>query len=190
MPVFNKQQEFTGYRGITRDITVARRIEEKERKAARFLDDVVDNMPVAVHLKSVQDGLRVVAWNKAAESRTASARGRQGPHRARPLAAGDADRINVSDVEVANSGVMQDFPDRVIATRDRGNIRVHMRKVPLKDGGGAVTHVLLTAEDITGRLAAEDRLRRQPGAVPKPHPALVRLVPGTGQKLPQRLCLQ
>ncbi|CAN7501239.1 PAS domain S-box protein [Polaromonas sp. LjRoot131] len=161
VPVFNKQQEFTGYRGITRDITVARRIEEKERKAARFLDDVVDNMPVAVHLKSVQDGLRVVAWNKAAENlygiRREDAMGRT-VHDLWPQE--HADRINVSDVEVANSGVMQDFPDRVIMTRDRGNIRVHMRKVPLKDGGGAVTHVLLTAEDITERLGAEDRLRR------------------------------
>jgi PAS domain S-box-containing protein len=161
VPVFNKQREFTGYRGITRDTTVARRIEEKERKAARFLDDVVDNMPVAVHLKSVQDGLRIVAWNKAAESlygvRREDAMGRT-VHDLWPQE--HADRINVSDVEVANTGIMQDFPDRVIMTRDRGRIRVHMRKVPLKDGGGSVTHLLITAEDITERLAAESRLRR------------------------------
>ncbi|SDN13496.1 PAS domain S-box protein [Polaromonas sp. JS666] len=160
VPVFNKQQEFAGYRGITRDTTVARRIEEKERKAARFLDDVVDNMPVAVHLKSVQDGLRIVAWNKAAESlygiRREDAMGRT-VHDLWPQ--DHADRINVSDVEVANTGIMQDFPDRVIMTRDRGRIRVHMRKLPLKDGGGRVTHILITAEDITERLAAEDRLR-------------------------------
>lgn len=160
VPVFNKQQEFAGYRGITRDTTVARRIEEKERKAARFLDDVVDNMPVAVHLKSVQDGLRIVAWNKAAESlygiRREDAMGRT-VHDLWPQ--DHADRINVSDVEVANTGIMQDFPDRVIMTRDRGRIRVHMRKLPLKDGGGRVTHILITAEDITERLAAEDSLR-------------------------------
>jgi len=161
VPMFNKNQEFTGYRGTTRDNTVARRIEDKERKAARFLDDVVDNMPVAVHLKSVQDGLRIVAWNKAAESlygvRREDAMGRT-VHDLWPQE--HADRINVSDVEVSNTGVMQDFPDRTIMTRDRGMIRVHMRKVPLKDGGGRVTHLLITAEDITERLAAENSLRR------------------------------
>jgi PAS domain S-box-containing protein len=161
VPVFNKDHEFTGYRGTTRDTTVARRIEEKERKAARFLDDIVDNMPVAVHLKSVQDGLRVVAWNKAAESlygiRREDAMGRT-VHDLWPSE--HAERINVTDVEVANTGIMRDFPDRVIMTRDRGTIRVHMRKLPLKDSGGRVTHILITAEDITERLAAEDSLRR------------------------------
>jgi PAS domain S-box-containing protein len=160
VPVFDKHHAFTGYRGTTRDTTVARRIEEKERKAARFLDDVVDNMPLAVHLKSVHDGLRVVAWNKAAESlygiRREDAMGRT-VHDLWPTE--HADRINVSDVEVANTGVMQDFPNRVIMTRDRGTIRVHMRKLPLKDGGGRVTHILITTEDITERLAAEDSLR-------------------------------
>jgi PAS domain S-box-containing protein len=160
VPVFDKHNEFTGYRGTTRDTTAARRIEDKERKAARFLDDVVDNMPFAVHLKSVHDGLRVVAWNKEAESlygiRREDAMGRT-VHDLWPQE--HADRINVSDVEVANTGVMQDFPDRVVMTRDRGTIRVHMRKLPLKDSGGRVTHILLTTEDITARLAAEDSLR-------------------------------
>jgi PAS domain-containing protein len=72
VPVFDKNQQFTGYRGTTRDITVSRRTEEKERKAAQFLDDIVENIPMAVHLKSVQDGFRVVAWNKAAETSTES----------------------------------------------------------------------------------------------------------------------
>ncbi|WP_411879683.1 PAS domain S-box protein [Polaromonas sp. YR568] len=160
VPVFDKHNQFTGYRGTTRDTTAARRIEEKERKAARFLDDVVDNMPFAVHLKSVRDGLRVVAWNKEAESlygiRREDAMGRT-VHDLWPQE--HADHINVSDVEVANTGVMQDFPDRVIMTRDRGTIRVHMRKLPLKDSGGRVTHILITTEDITARLAAEDSLR-------------------------------
>jgi len=161
VPVFNKQKEFIGYRGTTRDNTAAKRIEDKERKAARFLDDIVDNTPVAVHLKSVQDGLRIVAWNKAAEKlygvRREDAMGRT-VHDLWPQ--DHAERINVSDVEVSTTGVMQDFPDRTIMTRDRGMIRVHMRKVPIKDGGGKVTHLLITAEDITERLAAEDRLRR------------------------------
>jgi len=160
VPVFDKHQQFTGYRGTTRDITASRRTEDKERKAAQFLDDIVENIPMAVHLKSVQDGFRVVAWNKAAENlygiQREEAMGRT-IHDLWPKP--DADRMHASDLELMASGAMQEFPDLAAHARDRGRIRVHMRKLPLKDASGAVTHILVTSEDITERLVAETRLR-------------------------------
>jgi PAS domain S-box-containing protein len=164
VPVFDKHQQFTGYRGTTRDITASRRTEDKERKAAQFLDDIVENIPMAVHLKSVQDGFRMVAWNKAAENlygiRREEAMGRT-IHDLWPKP--DADRMHASDLELMASGGMQEFPDLAAQARDRGRIRVHMRKLPLKDPSGAVTHILVTSEDITERLEAET----QPAAVAK-----------------------
>jgi PAS domain S-box-containing protein len=160
VPVFDKHRHFTGYRGTTRDITVSRRTEEKEHKAAQFLDDIVENIPMAVHLKSVEDGFRVVAWNKAAESlygiQREEAMGRT-IHDLWPKI--DADRMHASDLELVASGAMQEFPDLAAQARDRGRIRVHMRKLPLKDASGAITHILVTSEDITERLVAEARLR-------------------------------
>ncbi len=160
VPVFDKRNQFTGYRGTTRDITASRRTEEKERKAAQFLDDIVENIPMAVHLKSVQDGFRMVAWNKAAENlygiQREEAIGRT-IHDLWPKA--DADRMHASDLELVASGTMQEFPDLAADAGDGGRIRVHMRKLPLKDASGAITHILVTSEDITERLVAEDRLR-------------------------------
>ncbi|MDP3421369.1 MAG: PAS domain S-box protein, partial [Thiobacillus sp.] len=72
----------------------------------------------------------------------------------------EADRMHAADLELIRSGISEDFPDRLAVTRHRGSIRVHMRKVALKDASGKVSHLLITAEDITERNAAEARLRQ------------------------------
>ncbi|WP_096662999.1 PAS domain S-box protein [Polaromonas sp. AET17H-212] len=160
IPVFDEQNRFLGYRGTVHDISAIKRSEEAERQAAGFLDEVVDNLPIAFQLKSVQDGFRIVGWNKAAEAlygvTREEAMGRT-VHALWPKE--DADRMHAADLELIAAGVMQDLPDRLAATRHRGAIRIHMRKVPLKDASGAVTHILVTSGDVTGRLAAEARLR-------------------------------
>ncbi|MDP2256876.1 MAG: PAS domain S-box protein [Polaromonas sp.] len=143
-----------------RDISANKRPEEAQRHSSRFLNDIVDNIPIAFHLRSVQDGHRVVTWNKACEAlyglTREEAMGRT-VHDLWPKA--DADSMHASDLELAATGVMQDFPDRTVQSKNRGVIRIHARKLPLKDASGAVTHILITAEDITERLAADVCLR-------------------------------
>ncbi|MBI2726413.1 MAG: PAS domain S-box protein [Polaromonas sp.] len=159
-PIFDDQNRFTGYRGTMRDISAGKRFTDAQKKTSDFLDSVVANIPVAVHLKSVRDDFRIVAWNKAAEVQYGLSReeamGRT-VHEMWPQA--DADRMHAADIELVASGLTEDFPDRSAITRHHGDIRVHMRKVPLKDATGAVTHLLITTEDITSRLAADERLR-------------------------------
>ena len=160
VPVFDSHNRFLGYQGTVHDISAIKRSEEAQRKASRFLDDIIDSIPTAFYLSSVKDGHRVVLWNKAAEALYGLTReqavGRT-VHDHWPKA--DADRMHAADLELVAGGVMQDYPDRAAQTRHRGLIRVHMRKVPLKDASGAVTHVLITAEDITTRQQAETELR-------------------------------
>ena len=160
VPVFDSHNRFMGYRGTARDISASKRAEETQRQAFRFLDDIVDNIPIAFSLKSVQDGYRVVVWNKACEELYGLTReetmGRT-VHDFWPKA--DADRRHADDLDLVATGVMQDFPDSAAQTKNRGILRVHLRQVPLKDVSGAVSHILVTAEDITERLAAEARLR-------------------------------
>ena len=160
IPVFDEQNHFLGYRGTVHDISAIKRSEEAERQAAGFLDEVVDNLPIALQLKSVRDGFRIVGWNKAAEALYGVTREEAMGRTAHDLWPNeDADRMHAADLELVAAGVMQELPDQLVATKHRGAIRVHVRKVPLKDAGGAVTHVLVTSGDVTGRLAAEARLR-------------------------------
>lgn len=164
MPLFDAENRFTGYRGTARDISVSKRAEEAHRKSSQFLDEIVDNIPMAVHLKSVRDGYRVVRWNKACEALYGLTREEALGRTAHDLwPKEDADRMHATDLDLAATGVMLDLPDRVVHARNRGALRLHVRKVPLKDAGGVVTHILITAEDITARLAGEARLRYNQG---------------------------
>jgi diguanylate cyclase (GGDEF)-like protein/PAS domain S-box-containing protein len=139
---------------------VHKRAEEKRREAAQLLHNIVENIPTAVQLKSVKDGFRIQMWNKAAEAMYGLPRhaviGRT-VHEIWPES--DADRMHASDLDLALNKTMLDFPDRLAQTKNRGDIRVHMRKVALCDAAGNATHLLVIADDMTAQLADQERVR-------------------------------
>jgi len=160
MPLFDQQGQFTGYRGTTRDISDRKRSEEAQRQTAVFLDTVVDNIPFAFHMMSAQEGHPVAMWNQASQALYGLKREETIGRTVYDLwPKADADRMHAADLEVINSGEPRDYPDRTVATAHRGPVHVHLRKVPLKNARGVVTHILITAEDITERLATEADLR-------------------------------
>jgi PAS domain-containing protein len=79
VPVFDKNHQFTGYRGTTRDVTASRRTEEKERKAAQFLDDIVENIGARrLSGRGLEQGRRKPLRHHARRS--------HGQHHSRPVA--------------------------------------------------------------------------------------------------------
>ena len=159
-PVFDEKGQFAGYQGTSRDISATKCAAEAEKQTCQLLDDILDSIPLAVHLKSVI-GFRMLVWNKAAEALYGISRedamGRT-VHELWPKEI--ADRMHAADLELISTGIAQDFPDGVIPDKHRGPVDVHRRKVLLKDASGANTHIMVTAEDITERLASEALLRR------------------------------
>ena len=157
MPAFDDQGRFSERPGTASDLSTSKRSEEAAQKAFRFLNVMVDNIPTAFQLTSVQDGYRVITSNKAAQDLYGLTReetiGRT-LHDLWPKA--DADRMHAADLELVAGGVVQEFPDCIIQTKNRGAVHVHMCKLPLKNASGAVTHILLIAD----RLAAEARLHQ------------------------------
>lgn len=129
------------------------------RKSRQLLDDIVENIPTAVQLKSVLDQYRVVMWNKAAESMYGLPRGEalgRNVHDLWPKV--DADRMHASDLELVQNRKSVEFHDRPAQTRDRGEIRVHMRKVPLYDDQGEPTYLLVIADDVTQQIESAKAL--------------------------------
>ena len=57
-----------GLVGITRDITAHIEAEEALRQSTLLLENVVENIPLAVFVKDPNDDFRIRLWNKAAES--------------------------------------------------------------------------------------------------------------------------
>ncbi|MGQ2979559.1 MAG: PAS domain S-box protein [Polaromonas sp.] len=161
VPLFDSEGRFRGYRGTARDISAARRADEAQRQDFDFLNQIVDSVPIALQLKSVEGRHPIRVWNQAAQDLYGVTREEAIGRTVHDLwPAEDADRMYAADLAQLRSGISEDFPDRLAVTRHRGTIHVHMRKVALRDAGGQVSHLLITAEDITERLAAEARLRQ------------------------------
>jgi diguanylate cyclase (GGDEF)-like protein/PAS domain S-box-containing protein len=159
-PVFDAEGSFAGYRGTARDITPRKCAEQDLHRSKHLLDEIVDNLPTSVVLKAVDDDFRLVMWNKAAEALYGVPRSEaigQNAYDMWPVE--EAERISAVDRERISAGGFQDDPERLIMTRHRGRIRVHMRKVPLFDAAGRPTYLLVIADDITDRLAAEAKVR-------------------------------
>ena len=133
--------------------------ESEQAGVRQLLDNIVDNIPTAVQLKSVQDDYRIVLWNKAAEAMFGVSRAEAIGHTVHDLwPAAAADRMDAADRELTAQGGMQNFPDRPAQTRHKGVIRVHMRKLLLTDAAGRPTHLLVVADDITADLEDKARL--------------------------------
>jgi diguanylate cyclase (GGDEF)-like protein/PAS domain S-box-containing protein len=128
------------------------------QQSTRLLDNIVENIPVAIQLKDVQDDFRFVMWNKAAEAIYGWSRESViGRNVNETWSAEQSARYREADMlAVASKG--QEFPNRPAVTANRGTINVHLRKVPLLDAAGTPTHLLVIADDITERVVADARL--------------------------------
>ena len=139
-------------------ITERQQAAEALRRSTQLLDNIVENIPVAIQLKTVQDDFRIVMWNKAAETMFGLPGDRVLGRTA--LETWSAEEIamyrEADELAVASNG--QEFAHRVVSTASRGNITSHIRKVPLFDAGGVATHLLVIMDDITDRVASENKL--------------------------------
>ena len=145
---------------VLQDISRQKIAVEEQRELRQLLDNIIDNIPTAVQLKSVRDGYRIQIWNKAAEMLfglpRAAAIGRT-VHDLWP--ASDAVQMHDADLELVASGVQQDFPDRLMPTVDRGMRHAHMRKVALFNERAEATHLLVIADDTSERWRAEQEFK-------------------------------
>ena len=144
------------------DLIVARQQSaEAQRRSTQLLDNIVENIPVGIQLKAVDDDFRIVMWNKASESIWGLPRDSVIGRTAQEFWSDDeVARYRQADLEaVAARG--QEFTSRPGRAADGRAMITHMRKVPLFDAAGAPTHLLVIADDITDRVAAEQELRNK-----------------------------
>ncbi|HWB10966.1 MAG TPA: response regulator [Pirellulales bacterium] len=159
MPLLDGSGRVVGTFGISHDITDRKRVEEALEGLSRFLDTVLDELPIMLFVKDAEH-LRMQRLNKAGERLLGFSRQELiGKSDYDLFPAAEADFFLAKDRDVLRGGRMVDIPEEVIQTRFGERI-LHTRKIPIFDEKGQATHLVGISEDITAAKQAEEELRR------------------------------
>jgi PAS domain S-box-containing protein len=154
---FNGQQLILA---LVRDITERKQIEEERDRTQRFLNSLLDNLPVAVFAKDAQE-LRFIFWNKTSTQLMGySCEQALGKSTHEVFPAEVADLGVAKDREVLASGQPLDIPEILLETPHQGQRILHTIKVPIPDEAGTPQYLLGIIEDITERKQTEAALRQ------------------------------
>jgi len=129
---------------IFRDITDRKRMEEELKESRKFLTTVIDNVPDTITLKDRQ--YRFVLVNQAYCDITG---------RKKEEIIGEKCYWK-RDGEVFKTGKVLDIPEVTYTDREGNKHCVSVKKAPLTDESGKITHVLTISRDITERKRAEE----------------------------------
>jgi len=141
------------------NLAEVKRAEANLTAANRFLDSLIDNLPVMIFLKDART-LCYVRQNRATLNLLGLSRDEVIGKRDRDfLPAEQADIIQAKDREVLAGGRLVDIPEQSIHTRLLGVRTVHTMKMPILDEHGTPEFLLGISEDITERKLAEHAIR-------------------------------
>ncbi|MDP4149723.1 MAG: PAS domain S-box protein [Bacteroidota bacterium] len=153
-PLYDEEHRLQGFAKVTRDMTEKRMAEEKIAYQARLMEDSTD----AIY--SVDNGFRIVSWNKAAENL-------YGLSRQEAIGESTSDlRMDTDDPEsresrrkeVAEKGY---WSGEVVHMHKNGSpLHLLLSISAIRDPEDRFQGYVLVCRDITERLRAEDLLRK------------------------------
>jgi PAS domain S-box-containing protein len=146
--------------GVIADISDRKQLEQELLQSQRFLDSIVENIPLALFAKDVNNEFRNVLWNKTCEEMFGLPREQalgRNVHDFQPPE--QADFFLAKDVEAVEAGKLIEILEEPFDSRSRGRILLRTLKLPLFDNQGNATHLLCISEDISERKQREEALQ-------------------------------
>ncbi len=139
-----------------RDISERKQLVAEVLRSKRFIDGIVENIPLAVYVKDVRQGFRHVLWNRASEAlfkiARAKAIGRTGDELYFP---DQAQAFRSQDREAIEARRPLEISEQPFEAVDKNGaaelLTLRTMKVPLFDAQGRILYLLCIAEDITER---------------------------------------
>jgi two-component system, sensor histidine kinase and response regulator len=146
---------------VARDITDRKRLEQELLQSQQFLDNIIDNIPLAVFVKDVANDFRYVLINKISEAILGFPKdGAIGLSDYDLLPLEQANYYRQQDTSVVLQKTTIEFPEQCADPHgEDGSILVRGWKLPLFDTQGNVSHLVAIVEDVTERRRQEQALR-------------------------------
>jgi PAS domain S-box-containing protein len=159
MPIFGANGRPERLLAVARDISEVKRSESNLMEANRFLDSLIENLPVMVAVKDAAT-LSFVRQNRAFEQLLGLTRNESIGKSARDLfSAEEADFIIAKDREALALGRLVEVPEQTIHTNRLGVRTFHTMKMPIAGQDGKPQFLLAISVDITERKLAEQAIR-------------------------------
>jgi len=147
------------FRGVHREMLARRSAEAELLETNRFLDSLIENLPVMVFIKDAHT-LRYVRQNRATTDLLGLSNEEViGKSDRDFLPPEQADFVQGKDREVLATGGLVDIPEQSIHTRLLGVRILHTMKMPIPDEHGKPKFLLGISVDITERKLAEHAIR-------------------------------
>lgn len=158
-PVFDAKGQPLMVLTIAEDITQKKQQEKEIRHAKNFLQNVVDNLPIALSVKK-SDGNYIV-WNKKSEDLFGvTAKDVIGRDSYRTdITQEQAEFLREADQKVFESRREHNIPQELISTPNEGVKIMHTVKTPLYKADGSPDYLLNVSEDITLKTKMEKQIR-------------------------------
>jgi PAS domain S-box-containing protein len=159
MPVLDAAGHPERLLAVARDISDVKRAETELREANRFLDSLIEHLPLMVAVKDAVT-LKYVRLNRAAEQLMGYPREAMiGKSADELMSPGQAKVVIAHDRETLALGKLVEIREQHIQTDSNGARILHVMKMPLTDGDGKAQFLLGISVDITERKLAEQAIQ-------------------------------
>ena len=161
-PIVDGEGRLVGVLSVGSDVTERRRLEVNLRQSQEFLHNIVENLPLTVFSKNIQQGFRYELINQHCEQVLGFSR---------DLGMGKTDydllpeelakHHHQQDLAVIRHGAPMETLEQINRPGSHETIYVRSVKLPLYDSQGNPTHLLGFGEDVSDRKRAEILLASQ-----------------------------
>ena len=157
-PIFDANGTFRGYRGLARDITESKRVENELRANRKLFEQVIDAIPMSIFAKDLESRYVMVNGYMAEFFGTTKAALLQ--HHTSELPSREATRRqSLRDDQWVYGNRKALVHETWIEKPDGTPVPYHSSKIPLFDDSGALTGLLGINRDTTEQMRAQEKLR-------------------------------
>ncbi|MBP0020983.1 MAG: PAS domain S-box protein [Cyanobacteria bacterium SBLK] len=146
---------------VTNDISDRKRLAEEVARQKRFLNAIIDHLPVGVLVKDVRNELCYEIWNRfSEETLEVSREALLGRNNWEVFPEDIARAWHEEDLQVLQAKRAVTYPEQEIERpKEKEKMWLQTTKAPITDKSGEITHILGIFSDVTHRRQAEIALR-------------------------------